>query len=383
MRSAVVCATARTAIGKAFKGALNATHGAIIAGHVVAEVISRSGDDPASIDDVIMGCGLPEGATGQNIARLAAMQARLPASVPGLTVNRFCSSGLQAIAIGARAIGAGDLDVVVAGGVESISLVQPVLNQHHLREPGLLAFKPALWMSMLETAETVSARYCVPRERQDAYAVSSQIRTEAARRAGKFATEIAPITVTKHVIDRDTKEVTAIEVELAIDEGPRPGTSVADLANLAPAIGPFGTVTAGNATQLSDGAAAVLLCEQGRAERLGLPIFGRFAGMAVAGCEPDEMGIGPVLAVPKLLTRQGLSVADVDLWELNEAFAVQVLYCQQRLGIPDDRLNVNGGAIALGHPYGMSGARRGETTRGSSRRRYDVRRRRNGRGRLV
>jgi acetyl-CoA C-acetyltransferase len=357
MRTAVICSTARTAIGKAFRGSLNMTHGAILGGHVIRHAVHRAGIEPGDVEDVVMGCGLPEGATGKNIARLSAIKGGLPVTAAGQTVNRFCSSGLQAIASAARAVISGDHDIAVAGGVESISLVQQSLNQVHLREEQLAERMPGLWMPMIETAENVAQRYSVSRERQDAYALESQLRTAQAKVMGKTAGEIVPINVVKRVEDKVTQVSSSIDFLHSEDEGARADTTYEALAKLSPVRGPSGTITAGNASQLSDGAAAVVICEEKIAERRGLPVLGRFVGLSVVGCEPDEMGIGPVFAVPKLLAKHGLRTSDIDLWELNEAFAVQVLYCRDKLEIPSERLNVNGGAISIGHPYGMSGAR--------------------------
>jgi acetyl-CoA C-acetyltransferase len=357
MREAVIVSTARTPIGRAFRGAFNNTHGAVMAGHAVRHAVERSGLDPAEIDDVIMGCGLPEGATGQNIGRLAAVRAGLPVTTAGTTVNRFCSSGLQTIAMAAQRIIVDGVPAMAAGGVESISLTQANLNKVHLTEDWLMQHKPALWMSMIETADIVARRYGVGREAQDAYAVQSQARTAAAQQAGRFDDEIVPLPSVKLVTDKDSGAVSEQAVTLERDEGNRPGTAIEALAGLPPVRGPEEFITAGNASQLSDGASACVLMEAKLAEKRGLQPLGIFRGLAVAGCEPDEMGIGPVFAVPRLLERNGLKVDDIGLWELNEAFAVQVLCCRDRLGIPDERLNVDGGSISIGHPYGMSGAR--------------------------
>ena len=357
MTEAAIVSTARTPIGKATRGAFNITHGATLAGHVVAQAVARAGVDPAEVDDVVMGCALPEGATGKNIGRMAALRAGLPAGVAGMTVNRFCSSGLQAIAIAAQRVLVDRVPVMVAGGVESISLVQPSRNQTHETEEWLIAHKPELWLSMIETADIVARRYDIGREAQDEYALLSQQRTAAAQAAGRFDEEIVPLTTTKLVVDKDSGESHREEVTLARDEGNRPDTTLQGLSRLEPVRGPGNFVTAGNASQLSDGASAVVVMDAAVAERRGLRPLGLYRGLAVAGCEPDEMGIGPVFAVPRLLGRFGLAVDDIDLFELNEAFAVQVLYCRERLGIPLEKLNVDGGAIAVGHPYGMSGAR--------------------------
>lgn len=357
MREAVIVSTARTPIGKAFRGAFNQTHGATMAGHAIEHAVSRAGIDPGEVEDVILGCGLPEGATGKNIARLSAVRAGLPVSVAATTVNRFCSSGLQAIAIAANRVVLDGVPVAVAGGVESVSLVQPNLNQHHADEPWLMEHKPDLFMSMLETAEVVAERYGVTREAQDEYALVSQQRTADAQAAGRLDDEIVPLTTVKLVTDRETGETHEEEVTLAKDEGNRPSTTAEGLASLKPVVGEDKTVTAGNASQLSDGASACVVMEAKTAEQRGLEPLGIFRGLAVVGLEPDEMGIGPVLAVPRLLERTGLQMDDIDLWELNEAFAVQVVYCRDQLGIPMERLNVNGGSISIGHPFGMTGAR--------------------------
>ena len=356
-REAVIVSTARTPLAKSWKGALNMTHGATMGAHVINAAVARAGIDPASIDDVIMGCGNPEGATGLNIARQAALRAGLPVTVPGLTVARFCSSGLQAIALAAQRVMADEGDVFVAGGLESISCVQGELNKHMQTEAWLLEHKPSVYHSMLQTAETVAGRYGINRERQDEYGARSQQRACAARAAGHFDAEIAPIVVRMAGVDMAAGgRLFTREVTLAQDEGLREATTVEAIAKINPAI-PGGSVAAGNASQFSDGAGACVVMSAAEAERAGVTPLGIFRGFAVAGCEPDEMGIGPVFAVPKLLRRVGLNLADVGLWELNEAFAVQVLYCRDQLGIPDERLNVDGGAIAIGHPYGMSGQR--------------------------
>ena len=357
MSEAVIVSTARTPIGKAFRGAFNKTHGAVLAGHAIKHAVERAGVDPEEVEDVILGCGLPEGATGHNIARLAAVRAGLPVSASAVTVNRFCSSGLQTIAMAAQRVIVDKVPVLVAGGVESVSLVQNNLNKHHYTEDWLMRHKPELWLSMIETADIVAARYGIARQAQDDYALTSQKRTAAAQQAGRFDDEIVPLTTVKEVTDKETGETRDEEVTLAVDEGNRPDTNPEGLAALAPVMGEDRTVTAGNASQLSDGASACVVMDAKLAEKRGLEPLGVFRGLAVAGCEPDEMGIGPVFAVPRLLERMGLKTADIDLWELNEAFAVQVVYCRERLGIPMDRLNVDGGSISIGHPYGMSGAR--------------------------
>ncbi|MGZ5236954.1 MAG: acetyl-CoA C-acyltransferase, partial [Caldimonas sp.] len=340
---------------KSWKGAFNMTHGATLGGHVVKAAVERAGIDPAEVDDVIMGCATPEGATGSNIARQIALRAGLPITTSGMTVNRFCSSGLQSIAMAAQRIIAGENDIVVAGGVESISCVQNEANKHMIADPWLMQNKPEIYWPMLQTAEQVAKRYNISRERMDQYGAASQQRACAAQEAGKFKDELAPITVTAGVADAvmglRTKEVT-----VGADEGLRPGTTYEAVSKIRSAL-PGGVIAAGKASQYSDGAGAVVVMNETLAEQRGLKPLGRFLGFAVAGCEPDEMGIGPVFAVPKVLKRLGLTVADIDLWELNEAFAVQVLYCADTLGIPMDRLNVNGGAIAVGHPYGVSGQR--------------------------
>jgi acetyl-CoA C-acetyltransferase len=357
MSEAVIVSTARTPIGKAFRGAFNKTHGAVLAGHAIKHAVERAGVDPAEVEDVILGCGLPEGATGHNIARLAAVRAGLPVTTSAVTVNRFCSSGLQTIAMAAQRVVVDKVPVMVAGGVESVSLVQNNLNKHHYTEDWLMRHKPGLWMSMIETADIVAERYGIDRQAQDGYALTSQKRTAAAQQAGRFDDEIVPLATIKEVTDKETGETRDEEVTLAKDEGNRPNTNPEGLAALAPVMGEDRTITAGNASQLSDGASACVVMDAKLAEKRGLEPLGVFRGLAVAGCEPDEMGIGPVFAVPRLLERMGLKTADIDLWELNEAFAVQVVHCRERLGIPMDRLNVDGGSISIGHPYGMSGAR--------------------------
>ena len=357
MDQAVIVSTARTPIGKAFRGAFNKTHGAVLAGHAIRLAVERAGVAGDEVEDVILGCGLPEGATGHNIARLAAIRAGLPVTTAGTTVNRFCSSGMQTIAMAAQRIMVDKVPVMVAGGVESVSLVQNNLNQHHFTEDWLMAHQPALWMSMIDTADVVAARYDIGREAQDEYALASQQRTAAAQQAGRIDAELAPISTVKQAADKQTGETWDEEVTLRQDECNRPDTTLDGLAALAPVMGEDRFITAGNASQLSDGASAAVLMNAKLAERRGIEPMGSFRGLAVAGCEPDEMGIGPVFAVPRLLERHGLGVDDIDLWELNEAFAVQVIYCRDRLGIPMDRLNVNGGSISIGHPYGMTAAR--------------------------
>ena len=355
MTQAVIVSTARTPLCKSWKGAFNMTHGATLGGHAVKAAVERAGIDAAEIDDVIMGCATPEGATGSNIARQVALRAGLPITTSGVTVNRFCSSGLQTIALAAQRIIAGEGDIYIGGGVESISCVQQEANTHMLADPWLVKNKPEIYWNMLQTAEQVAKRYKISRERMDHYGAGSQQRAAAALEAGLFKDEIAPITVTAGVAD-PVMGLRSKEVTVANDEGIRAGTTYEGICNLRSAL-PGGLISAGNASQFSDGAGACVLMNKTVAERKGLKPIGRFLGFAVAGCEPDEMGIGPVFAVPKVLKRLGLSVADIDLWELNEAFAVQVLYCADTLGIPMDRLNVNGGAIAVGHPYGVSGQR--------------------------
>lgn len=358
MREAVIVATARTPVTKARRGEFNATPGATLAAFAVRAAIERSGVDPARIEDVIVGCGYPEATTGRNIGRQTAIRAGLPACVAGQTVSRFCASGLQAIANAAGAIRDG-ASIVVAGGVESISQIRRPASdaEDATRDPWIVEHYPTLYTTMIETADIVAVRYGISREAQDRFALQSQQRTAAAQRAGRYAEEIVPCTTTMAVQDKDTGETGQRAVTVARDTCNRPSTTYAALAALAPVRGPGQFITAGNASQLSDGAAACVVMEASAAGRLELSPLGVFRGFAVAGCEPDEMGIGPVFAVPKLLARQGLKVADIDLWELNEAFASQSLYCVQRLGLPPERLNVDGGAIALGHPFGMTGAR--------------------------
>jgi acetyl-CoA C-acetyltransferase len=355
MTQAVIVSTARTPLAKSWKGAFNMTHGATLGGHAVQHAVQRAGIDPALVEDVIMGCANPEGATGANIARQIALKAGLPISVSGMTVNRFCSSGLQTIALAAQRIIAGEGQVYVAGGVESISCVQQEMNLHMLKDLALEKQKPEIYWNMLQTAEQVAKRYSISREAMDEYGAASQQKATAALEAGLFNAEIAPITVTAGVADKVMGLMTK-QVTVSQDEGIRAGTTVEGIRGLRSAL-PGGLVTAGNASQFSDGAGACVVMDETLAQQKGLTPLGRFLGFAVAGCEPDEMGIGPVYAVPKALARLGLTVQDIVLWELNEAFAVQVLYCRDKLGIPADRLNVNGGAIAVGHPYGVSGQR--------------------------
>ena len=355
MTRAVIVSTARTPLCKSWKGALKMTHGATLGGHAVQAAVERAGIAPAEVDDVIMGCANPEGATGANIARQIALRAGLPITTSGMTVNRFCSSGLQTIAMAAQRIVAGEGDIFVAGGVESISCVQQEMNKHMLADPWLVQHKPEIYWNMLQTAEQVAKRYAIGRERMDRYGAASQQKAGAAQAAGLFKDEIAPITVTAGVAD-PVMGLRSKQVTVSQDEGIRAETTYEGICNLRSAL-PGGLISAGNASQFSDGAGACVVMDETVAQRKGLQPLGRFLGFAVAGCEPDEMGIGPVFAVPKVLKRLGLTVADIDLWELNEAFAVQVLYCADTLGIPMDRLNVNGGAIAVGHPYGVSGQR--------------------------
>ncbi len=356
MTDAVIVSTARTGLAKSWRGAFNMTHGATLGGHAVKHAIDRAQLDPTEVDDVLMGCAFPEGATGSNIARQIALRAGCPVTVAGMTVNRFCSSGLQTIALAAQRIIAGEGEVFVAGGVESISCVQNESNKHMLRETWLAEHKPELYWAMLQTAETVASRYGISRERQDAYGVQSQQRAAAAAAAGRFDDEIVPMTVTMGVADAASSRLSTKQVTIAADEGIRADTTLEGVAKIRPAL-PGGVIAAGNASQFSDGASACVVMDATVAARKGLQPLGIFRGFAVAGCEPDEMGIGPAFAVPKLLARTGRQIEDIGLWELNEAFAVQVIYCRDKLGIPDDRLNVDGGAIAVGHPYGVSGAR--------------------------
>lgn len=364
MREAVIVSTARSPIGKAYKGALNNTYGAALAAHAIGAAVMRSGVDPGEIEDIVLGCALPQGTTGQNVARAAALRAGFPKQVSGMTIDRQCASGLMAIATAAKYIVDDGAQIVVGGGVESVSLVQDAhLNLRLFKDPWLVEHCPEFFCTMLETAELVAERYGVSREAQDEFALQSQQRTAAAQAAGRFADEIVPITTVMKVADKETGEVSDREVTLDRDEGNRPATTIDDLARLGPAfkggaiIADGQSVTAGNSSQLSDGAAAVVLMEASEAERRGLEPLGAYRGMAVAGCGPEEMGIGPVLAVPRLLDRAGLTIDDIGIWELNEAFASQALYCRDRLGIPNELLNVSGGAIAIGHPYGMTGAR--------------------------
>ncbi|MEM9171792.1 MAG: acetyl-CoA C-acyltransferase [Pseudomonadota bacterium] len=354
---AVIVSTARTPIGKAYRGAFNNTQGQSMAGHAIKHAVARAGIDPAEVDDVIVGCAMQQGSTGRNVARQALLAAGLPVSVAGMSMDRQCASGMMAIATAAKQVVHDRMPIVVAGGVESISLVQnEQMNLHRADDPNVLAAAPDIYMPMLQTAEVVAARYNISREEQDAYGLQSQQRTASAQAEGRFADEIVPMASTMGVMDKQTKEISFHDVTLDKDEGNRPDTTAEGLAGLRTVVD-GGVITAGNASQLSDGASACVVMDSKLAEQRGLQPLGLYRGMAVAGTEPDEMGIGPVFAVPKLLRRFGLLIDDIDLWELNEAFAVQVLYCRDTLGIPNERLNVNGGAISIGHPYGMSGAR--------------------------
>ena len=357
MADAVIVSTARTPIGKAFRGAFNNTHGAVLGGHVVKHALKRSGIDPNEIEDVVIGCGFPEGATGHNVARQCALRAGLPVTSAGTTVNRFCSSGLQAISIAAQRVVMDKVPAMVAGGLESVSLIQPNMNTNNYTESGLMESKPEIWMPMIETADTVGHRYGVSREAQDEYALQSQQRTAEAQRDGRLDSEIVPLESTMLIKDKETGAISEKTTKLEKDEGNRPETNKEGLTNLVPVRGEENFITAGNASQLSDGASACVVMNSKLAEQRNIEPLGIYKGLAVAGCEPDEMGIGPVFAVPRLLERNGLTVDNIDLWELNEAFAVQVLYCRDKLMIPNEKLNVNGGSISIGHPYGMSGAR--------------------------
>ncbi|KAB0587878.1 acetyl-CoA C-acyltransferase [Comamonas kerstersii] len=355
MTSAVIVSTARTPLTKSWKGAFNMTYGPTLGAHAVSHAVQRAGIEGAAVEDVIMGMAMPEGTTGGNVARLIAIRAGLPVTTSGLTINRFCSSGLQSIALAAQRIIAGENEVLVAGGLESISCVQQEANRHMAEDPELVAMKPEIYWNMLQTAEQVAKRYGITRDAMDEYGAASQQKACAAQAAGLFDQEIAPITVTMGVADK-LMGLTTKQVTVSKDEGTREGTTKEGISGLRSAL-PGGLITAGNASQFSDGAGACVLVHENYAARHGLKPLGRFLGFAVAGCEPDEMGIGPVFAVPKVLKKLGLTVDDIDLWELNEAFAVQVIYCRDKLGIPNEKLNVNGGAIALGHPYGLSGQR--------------------------
>jgi acetyl-CoA C-acetyltransferase len=356
MADAVIVSTARTPLCKSWRGALNMTHGATMGGHVVQHALQRAKLEPSEVEDVIMGCANPEGATGWNIARQIAIRAGMPVSVAGMTVNRFCSSGLQTVALAAQRILSGEAGIFVAGGVESISCVQNEMNKHMFQEDWLKGHKPEIYWPMLATAENVAKRYKISREQQDRYGVDSQLKAAKSRAEGKFKDEIVPISTTMKVVDKNTGAESLKEVTVADDEGIRADTTYEGVANIKPAI-EGGVIAAGNASQFSDGASAQVVMSDKAASAKGLKPMGVFRGFAVAGCEPDEMGIGPVFAVPKLLKRAGLKVADIGLWELNEAFAVQVIYCRDKLGIPNERLNVDGGAIAVGHPYGTTGSR--------------------------
>ncbi|MGK3272199.1 acetyl-CoA C-acyltransferase [Comamonas kerstersii] len=355
MTSAVIVSTARTPLTKSWKGAFNMTYGPTLGAHAVSHAVQRAGIEGAAVEDVIMGMAMPEGTTGGNVARLIAIRAGLPVTTSGLTINRFCSSGLQSIALAAQRIIAGENEVLVAGGLESISCVQQEANRHMAEDPELVAIKPEIYWNMLQTAEQVAKRYGITRDAMDEYGAASQQKACAAQAAGLFDAEIAPITVTMGVADK-VMGLTTRQVTVSKDEGTREGTTKEGISGLRSAL-PGGLITAGNASQFSDGAGACVVVHEDYAARHGLKPLGRFLGFAVAGCEPDEMGIGPVFAVPKVLKKLGLTVDDIDLWELNEAFAVQVIYCRDKLGIPNEKLNVNGGAIALGHPYGLSGQR--------------------------
>ncbi len=357
MTEAVIVSTARTGIGKAFRGSLNMTHGATMGGHVIKHAVERSGVDPDMFEDALIGCGFPEGGTGFNIARQAVLRAGLPVSVAAVTINRFCSSGLQAIAMASHSVVQDGCKAVIAGGLESITLTQGKLNTNDHKEAWLLENKPAVYMEMIDTADIVAERYNISREAQDAYGAQSQQRTEAAQNAGKFDDEIVPFSTTMGVKDRETGEISFQDVTIEKDECNRPGTTAEALAGLKPVMGEDKTITAGNASQLSDGASACVVMNAKTAEQQNIEPLGAFRGFAVAGCEPDEMGIAPIYAIPKLLERTGLKMDDIGLWELNEAFAVQVIYCRDKLGIPDEILNVNGGSVAIGHPFGMTGAR--------------------------
>jgi acetyl-CoA C-acetyltransferase/acetyl-CoA acyltransferase len=358
MTEAVIVSTARTPIGRAYKGALNNTEGATLLGHAISSAVSRARLDAAEVEDVVMGCAMQQGTTGSNVARKALLRAGLPASTAGTTIDRQCASGLQAIALAARSVIFDGVEVAIGGGGESISLVQnDKMNMFHAVDPELLAMKGDVYMSMLDTAEVVAKRYNISRVRQDEYGLESQRRTASAQQAGRFNDELTPITTTMAVADKASGAISFQKVTLSADEGMRPDTTAEGLSQIKPAKGPGFTITAGNASQLSDGASASVLMSDKLAAKKGLKPLGIFRGFVSAGVEPDEMGIGPVLAVPRLLKRHGLKVDDVDLWELNEAFAVQVIYCRDKLGIDPEKLNVNGGSIAVGHPYGMTGAR--------------------------
>ncbi len=357
MREAVIVSTARTPIGKAYRGVFNNTEAPTLGGHAIRHAVERAGIEPGDVEDVMMGCALPQGSQGRNIARLAALAGGLPVTTAGITVDRQCSSGMMAIALAAKTIVSDGVDIMVGGGLESVSLVQNEhMNLYRGSDPRLLALHEHIYMAMIDTAEVVADRYSVSRDAQDEYALQSQQRTAAGQEAGKFDDEIVPLPSNMGIMDKETKEISFKDVTLEKDEGNRPTTTLEGLAGLKP-VREDGFITAGNASQLSDGASAAVIMEASLAEKRGLEPLGIYRGTAVSGCEPDEMGIGPVFAVPKLLERNGLTMDDIDLWELNEAFAVQVIYCRDKLGIPNDILNVDGGAISIGHPYGMSGAR--------------------------
>ena len=357
MREAVIVSTARTPIGKAYRGSFNNTEAPTLGGHAVSHAVERAGIDPAEVEDVIMGCAMPQGTQGQNIARQVALAAGLPVTTAGMTVDRQCSSGMMAIATAAKSVVCDGVDIMVGGGLESISLVQNEhYNRHRASDPRLVAKHEHIYMPMIDTAEVVARRYKVSRDAQDEYALASQQRTAAAQLEGRLSDEIVPMSANMGVMDKESGEISFVDVTVSKDEGNRPSTTLEGLSGLKP-VREDGFITAGNASQLSDGASAAVVMEASLAEKRGLEPLGIYRGTAVAGCEPDEMGIGPVFAVPRLLERTGLSMDDIDLWELNEAFAVQVIYCRDTLGIPDERLNVDGGAISIGHPYGMSGAR--------------------------
>jgi acetyl-CoA C-acetyltransferase len=357
MPEAAIVSAARTPIGRAFRGAYNQTHGATLAGHAIRHAVERAGVDPAEVEDVILGVGLPEGATGNNLGRVAALRAGLPIGVPGTTINRYCGSGLQSIATAAGRIVADGAKVVVAGGCESISLVQNVMNVHNFTEEWTLRHEPDLYMPMLQTADAVAKHYKVSRDAQDAYALQSQQRTAAAQAAGRFDAEIVPLETWKYIEHKEDGSFVEEAVTLAKDEGNRPDTTAEGLAALKGVLDPGSSITAGNSSQLSDGAGAVVMMDAREAARRDLQPLGFYRGMVVSGCAPGEMGIGPVFAIPALLARHGLTVDDIGLWELNEAFAVQTVYCRDTLGLPNDRFNVDGGAISIGHPYGLSGTR--------------------------
>ncbi len=356
MRSAVIVSTARTPIGRAYRGAFNALLGPSLGAHSIKAAVERAGIEPGEVEDLVWGSALQQGSQSPNIARLALLRAGLPITVPGMSIDRQCASGLMAIATAAKQVMTDNMDIAIGGGQESISTVQTPQMRVQV-DPDLIAMHDDTYMPMLQTAEVVAARYGISRERMDAYSLQSQQRTAAAQAAGKFDDEIVPVTAVMNVTNKETKEVTQKEVTLTKDEGNRPETTLEGLQSLQPVVGPQGTITAGNASQLSDGSSASVIMEEKVAEKRGLTPLGRYVGMAVAGTKPDEMGIGPVFAIPKLLEKFNLKMDDIGLWELNEAFAVQVLYCQDKLGIPDELLNVNGGSISIGHPYGMTGAR--------------------------